>query len=141
MQQDEQTPAPPPADPSITPRPATRLQPWLNGFPDYRCAEVFVKNEIRRIAKGQAGGLNGGGKNQRLPGADLVSHWAYMVIAALAWKLQAWPGLLTPHRERGLESVQPFIKEAFDLGQAFTMAGEKVEDVWMQESLFRIQGY
>jgi len=31
------------------------------------------------------------------PVHDLVSNWAYMVIAALAWNLKAWLGLLTPN--------------------------------------------
>jgi len=37
---------------------------------------------------------------------DLVSNWAYMVMAALAWNLKAWFGLLVPNRERGLELVK-----------------------------------
>ena len=31
------------------------------------------------------------------PVHDLVSNWAYMVIASLAWNLKAWLGLLTPN--------------------------------------------
>jgi len=31
----------------------------------------------------------------RMPVDDLVSNWAYMVIAALAWSMKAWYGLLT----------------------------------------------
>ena len=42
----------------------------------------------------------------RMPVADLVSNWAYMVIAALAWNLKAWYGLLMPNRERGIELVK-----------------------------------
>ena len=30
------------------------------------------------------------------PVDDLVSNWAYMVMASLAWSLKAWSGLLTP---------------------------------------------
>ena len=37
---------------------------------------------------------------------DLLSNWAYMVMAALAWNLKSWYGLLTPNRERGLELVK-----------------------------------
>lgn len=42
----------------------------------------------------------------RMPVNDLLSNWAYMVIAALAWNLKAWYGLLMPNRERGLEMVK-----------------------------------
>ena len=35
----------------------------------------------------------------RIPSDDLTSNWAYMVIAALAWSIKAWYGLLTPNRE------------------------------------------
>ena len=34
------------------------------------------------------------------------ANWAYMVMAALAWNLKSWHGLLMPHRERGLELVK-----------------------------------
>jgi hypothetical protein len=42
----------------------------------------------------------------KVPVNDLVSNWAYRVMATLAWKLKAWYGLLTPKRERGLELVR-----------------------------------
>jgi len=32
----------------------------------------------------------------RMPSDSLLSNWAYMVIATLAWNLKAWYGLLTP---------------------------------------------
>ena len=36
----------------------------------------------------------------RMPVGDLVSNWAYMVMAALAWTLKAWFALLVRHGER-----------------------------------------
>ena len=36
----------------------------------------------------------------RMPVQDLESNWAYMVMAALAWNLKAWFGLLMPNRIR-----------------------------------------
>jgi hypothetical protein len=42
----------------------------------------------------------------RMPVDDLLSNGAYMVMAALAWNLKAWYGLLVPDRERGLELVR-----------------------------------
>ena len=50
--------------------------------------------------------LKNGVNAMRMPVQDLVSNWAYMVMAALAWNLKAWYGLLTPNRERGLELVK-----------------------------------
>jgi hypothetical protein len=42
----------------------------------------------------------------RMPVNNLVSNWAYMVMAALAWNMKAWYGLLVPDRERGGELVR-----------------------------------
>ena len=50
--------------------------------------------------------LKNGVNAMRMPVHDLLSNWAYMVMAALAWNLKAWYGLLTPNRERGLELVR-----------------------------------
>jgi len=50
--------------------------------------------------------LKNGVNAMRMPVNDLVSNWAYMVMAALAWNLKAWYGLLVPSRERGLELVR-----------------------------------
>jgi len=50
--------------------------------------------------------LKNGVNAMRMPVDDLVSNGAYMVMAALAWNLKAWFGLLVPDRERGLELVR-----------------------------------
>jgi hypothetical protein len=50
--------------------------------------------------------LKNGVNAMRMPVADLVSNWAYMVVAALAWNLKAWYGLLVPNRERGSQLVK-----------------------------------
>lgn len=42
--------------------------------------------------------LKNGVNAMRMPVNDLISNWAYMVIAALAWNLKAWYGLLTPDK-------------------------------------------
>ncbi len=49
--------------------------------------------------------LKNGVNAMRMPVNDLMSNWAYMVMAAWAWNLKAWCGLLVPNRERGLELV------------------------------------
>ena len=50
--------------------------------------------------------LKNGVNAMRMPVNDLLSNWAYMVMAGLAWNLKAWYGLLTPNRERGTELVK-----------------------------------
>jgi hypothetical protein len=50
--------------------------------------------------------LKNGVSAMRMPVNDLVSNWAYMVMAALAWNLKAWYGLMVPNRERGIELVK-----------------------------------
>jgi len=39
--------------------------------------------------------LNNGGKALRMPVDNLVSDWAYMVMAALAWTMKAWFAVLS----------------------------------------------
>jgi hypothetical protein len=50
--------------------------------------------------------LKNGVNAMRMPVNDLLSNWAYMVMAGLAWNLKSWFGLLMPNRERGLELVK-----------------------------------
>ena len=50
--------------------------------------------------------LKNGVNAMRMPVDDLVSNGAYMVMAALAWNLKAWYGLLVPDRDRGLALVR-----------------------------------
>jgi len=50
--------------------------------------------------------LKNGVNAMRMPVDDLVSNWAYMVIAALAWNLKAWYGLLTPNKGLGYQIIR-----------------------------------
>jgi hypothetical protein len=43
--------------------------------------------------------LKNGVRAMRMPVQDLVSNWAYMVIASLAWSLKAWLALVQPKAE------------------------------------------
>ena len=65
------------------------------GLANARCDQENVIEQLKN-------GVNA----MRMPVHDLVSNWAYMVIAALAWNLKAWYGLLVPDRERGIELVK-----------------------------------
>lgn len=49
--------------------------------------------------------LKNGVNAMRVPVHDLESNWAYMVMAALAWNLKAWMGLLLPDSVRGDEVI------------------------------------
>jgi hypothetical protein len=50
--------------------------------------------------------LKNGVNALRVPLNDLVSNWAYMVIASLAWTFKAWFGLMTPDRESRGEVIR-----------------------------------
>ena len=50
--------------------------------------------------------LKNGINAMRMPSGDLYSNGAYLVMAALAWNLKAWYGLLMPDRETGTEVVR-----------------------------------
>ncbi len=45
--------------------------------------------------------LKNGVQAMRMPSDTLESNWAYLVIAAQAWNLKAWLGLLQPHQGFG----------------------------------------
>ncbi len=47
--------------------------------------------------------LKGGVKALAMPVGDLVSNWAYMVMASLAWGLKAWSALVLPEGGRWAE--------------------------------------
>jgi hypothetical protein len=50
--------------------------------------------------------LKNGARAMEMPTGDLVSNWAYMVMASLAWTLKAWFGLCLPEEGRWREKYQ-----------------------------------
>jgi hypothetical protein len=56
---------------------------------------VFLAND-RCDQENLIAQLKSGVKALAMPVDDLVSNWAYMVMAALAWSLKAWAALLLP---------------------------------------------
>jgi hypothetical protein len=64
---------------------------------------VFFAND-RCNQENIIGQLKSGINALRMPSDSLVSNWAYMVIATLAWNLKAWYGLLTqsPQAQRDI---------------------------------------
>ena len=58
-------------------------------FANARCNQEDLIDQLKN-------GLNA----LRMPTGDLVSNWAYMVIASLAWTLKAWFALMTKDEAR-----------------------------------------
>jgi Transposase DDE domain group 1 len=81
--------------------------------------------------------LKNGVNAMRIPVNDLNSNWAYMVMAALAWNLKAWFGLMVPERERGLKLVKmefrSFLGAVLLLPAQIIRTGRKI--------IYRILGY
>lgn len=55
--------------------------------------------------------LTNGVKALHAPSNTLLSNWAYMVIAALAWDLKAWYGLLMPNTPVGYQIIRMEFKQ------------------------------
>src|SRR4029077_16035742 len=66
---------------------------------------VFLAND-RCDQKCLIAQLKGGVKALAMPVGDLVSNWAYMVIASLAWSLKAWSALVLPEDGRWAEKYR-----------------------------------
>ena len=76
---------------------------YITNIEDMSTAEVvFFANERcdqENLIEQLKNGLNA----LRMPVGDLVSNWAYMVMASLAWTLKAWFALLVRRREKRRE--------------------------------------
>jgi len=72
-------------------KPARELVQFINARCDH-------ENDIEQLKNG----INA----MRMPGGDLYSNGAYMVMAALAWNLKAWYGMLMPDKKMGTEVVR-----------------------------------
>jgi hypothetical protein len=61
--------------------------------------------------------LKGGVRALTAPVDDLISNWAYMVMASLAWSLKAWSALLVPitprHRAKHAEEKRTLLRMEF----------------------------
>lgn len=68
--------------------------------------EVIGEANGRCDQENVIGQLKSGVNAMRMPVDDLVSNWAYMVMAALAWNVKAWFSLLVHERENGLELLR-----------------------------------
>ena len=66
---------------------------------------VFLAND-RCDQENLIAQLKGGVKALAMPVDDLVSNWAYMVMASLAWSLKAWSALVLPEGGRWAEKYR-----------------------------------
>jgi hypothetical protein len=66
---------------------------------------VFLAND-RCDQENLIGQLKGGVKALSMPVDNLVSNWAYMVMASLAWSLKAWSALILPEGGRWAEKYR-----------------------------------
>jgi hypothetical protein len=66
---------------------------------------VFLAND-RCDQENLIAQLKGGVKALSMPVDDLVSNWAYMVMASLAWSLKAWTALVLPEGGRWSETYR-----------------------------------
>jgi len=79
---------------------------YLSNRQDLTAAEVISLANGRCDQENVIEQLKNGVNAMRMPVNDLLSNWAYMVMAALAWNLKAWYALLVPDRARGMELLQ-----------------------------------
>jgi hypothetical protein len=69
------------------------------------CEVVFSAND-RCNQENLIEQLKNGARAMQMPVDNLVSNWAYMVMASLAWTLKAWFALLLPERGRWKEKYR-----------------------------------
>jgi hypothetical protein len=68
---------------------------YITNDRDRTAAEIIFFANDRCNQENVIGQLKSGVNALRMPSDGLVSNWAYMVIATLAWNLKAWYGLVT----------------------------------------------
>jgi hypothetical protein len=110
---------------------------YITNRPDLAWEEVVQDANERCNQENVIEQMKNGVNAMRIPVNDLNSNWAYMVMAALAWNLKAWFGLMVPNREHGLELVKmefrSFLAAVLLLPAQIIRAGRKI--------IYRILGY
>lgn len=81
--------------------------------------------------------LKSGVNAMRMPVHDLLSNWAYMVMAALAWSLKAWFALLMPDQTQGQTVLRMefrrFVHSFIQVPCQIVRGGRRL--------VYRVQGY
>jgi hypothetical protein len=90
---------------------------YVTNDPDLSAEQVVFESNDRCDQENLIEQLKNGVRSLRAPLNTLNANWAYMVIAALAWTLKAWFGLLLPvtprHREQHVIEQQKVIRMEF----------------------------
>ncbi len=79
---------------------------YVTNDPDMTAEQVVYEANERCDQENLIGQLKGGIEALRMPVHDLLSNWAYMVIASLAWTFKAWFGLTLPRAQDRREIVR-----------------------------------
>jgi hypothetical protein len=81
--------------------------------------------------------LKNGVNAMRMPVLDLNSNWAYMIMAALAWNLKAWYGMLMPNTIRRAQVLKMefrrFLQTFILIPCQIVLTGRKI--------VYRVLGY
>jgi hypothetical protein len=67
---------------------------YITTLRDCDKAQIVRQANLRCDQENLIGQMKSGLNAMRMPVGDLVSNWAYMVMASLAWSMKAWYGLL-----------------------------------------------
>lgn len=79
---------------------------YITNLPETTPAEVVYLANDRCNQENLLEQLRNGVQALRMPVDQLVSNWAYLVMASLAWSLKAWWALLLPERGRWKEKYR-----------------------------------
>jgi len=110
---------------------------YITNDRDMRPQEIVYFSNERCDHENDIEQLKNGVNAMRMPVDDLVSNWAYMVIAALAWNMKAWYGLLTPNKMLGHQIIRMefkrFINTFIKIPCLIIKAGRRI--------IYRLVGY
>ncbi len=76
---------------------------YITGDRESSCAEIVFSANARCNQENLIEQLKNGVRALNMPVDNLVSNWAYMVMASLAWTLKAWFALALPVKGRWTE--------------------------------------
>lgn len=79
---------------------------YITNEPAMTPSEVVYFSNDRCDHENDIEQLKNGVNAMRMPVDDLISNWAYMVIASLAWSMKAWYGLLTENKALGQQIIR-----------------------------------
>jgi hypothetical protein len=69
---------------------------YITNRPSLEARQVVLSANRRCNQENLIEQLKNGARAMEMPTGDLVSNWAYMVMASLAWTLKAWLALMLP---------------------------------------------